>query len=299
MIACYDSAENGFTLMRLIASRAHTLHAVRPHGCHGMHFPSICGPLKKGIRKMWKYLLAVFSVIAAPAAFAAPEHAPWSYDGTDDGQDNWQYLSPEYETCGKGTAQSPVVISETTLADLPKLEFAYRKSPVLLTLSLYTIVTSSGEKLKLTVGGKEYTLRRMLMRSASEHYIGAKYYPVELELQHEDALGNMLDLSIFVEPGGSEENAALKTILDTAAATHSDSATAELDWNALLPAQGGYYTYGGSIPYPPCTEGVKVVVMKKPIAVPIEQLRALTKKLGRNQRLPQPLYMRTVQQTKD
>ena len=48
---------------------------------------------------------------------------------------------------------------------------------------------------------------------------------------------------------------------------------------------------------PPCTEDVEWRVLKKPVALSYEQLRRITGFVGRNARLEQPVYSRTIRET--
>jgi carbonic anhydrase len=64
--------------------------------------------------------------------------------------------------------------------------------------------------------------------------------------------------------------------------------------DGLMPADSGYYTYDGSLTTPPCSEGVRWIVLKNPITVSqaqVEQHRAL---FGDTARPVQLLQGRTV-----
>jgi carbonic anhydrase len=67
----------------------------------------------------------------------------------------------------------------------------------------------------------------------------------------------------------------------------------------LVPEYKGYMTYTGSLTTPPCTEGVKWILLKQKIGITKDQQRAISKLVGRNARLTQPTYFRVVQETRE
>ncbi len=279
--------------MRLIASQAHVLRAVTAPGCHGTFFSSYFVQQCNLVTSMWKYFLAL-----VPSLFSSPAHATyWDYDGRDTGQDSWVELSPDYAACGNGNNQSPVAINGAKTRDLPPLEFSYHTGSATLSLDRYTVVASPSPGLTMTEGDKISTLKEMLLRTPSEHEVADKFYPMELQLLHETADKKKIIVAIFINIG--RENPAIQPIVDHYPASLTDRTTATIDWQALLPATRGYYAYQGSLPYPPCTEGVETRVLKTPIEISYPQAEKLLAKLGRNARNKQPLMLRTIFESKD
>ena len=68
----------------------------------------------------------------------------------------------------------------------------------------------------------------------------------------------------------------------------------KVDVNALVPAVRTAYRYDGSLTTPPCSEGVKWIVMTTPIEMSSEQIGAFTRLIKDNNRPVQPLNGRTV-----
>jgi carbonic anhydrase len=66
----------------------------------------------------------------------------------------------------------------------------------------------------------------------------------------------------------------------------------------LLPKDRGYYHFMGSLTTPPCSEGVKWFVLKKPVEASSTQVAAFSKLFGSNARPVQPLHARVVKQTR-
>jgi carbonic anhydrase len=74
--------------------------------------------------------------------------------------------------------------------------------------------------------------------------------------------------------------------------THYEHVAVDVD--ALLPTNRRSYRYDGSLTTPPCSEGVKWVVMATPIQLSAEQISAFSAIIHDNNRPPQPLNGRRV-----
>lgn len=68
----------------------------------------------------------------------------------------------------------------------------------------------------------------------------------------------------------------------------------EVDVKAFLPVNHRVYRYTGSLTTPPCSEGVKWLLMEAPITVSVAQVQAVQKLFPHNSRPVQPLYKRVV-----
>jgi carbonic anhydrase len=65
----------------------------------------------------------------------------------------------------------------------------------------------------------------------------------------------------------------------------------------LLPKEGEYYRFNGSLTTPPCSEGVRWFVMKKPVTVSKSQIAQFSKAVGvANNRPIQRVHARSVLQ---
>jgi carbonic anhydrase len=63
----------------------------------------------------------------------------------------------------------------------------------------------------------------------------------------------------------------------------------------LLPPTRDYYTYSGSLTTPPCTEGVRWVVLKTPTQASAKQIETFKNRVGPTTNRPtQPLNARTI-----
>jgi carbonic anhydrase len=65
--------------------------------------------------------------------------------------------------------------------------------------------------------------------------------------------------------------------------------------SALLPENRDYYSFNGSLTTPPCSEGVKWMVMKQPVSVSKDQVEAFKRVMGHpNNRPVQPVNNRVI-----
>ena len=256
----------------------------------------------KGNRSLAVITLLSAALLIAPAASAEDvprsENLPWSYGAGANNDEGWALLSPEFAPCTIGTSQSPVSISYTTVSDLPELSFHYSTVTAQLDHKDHTLVIAPSGDNTVTIDHHDYHLVKIKFHSPSEHPILDQDYPMEIHLIHQDENKKILIVAVLVDYGSA--NDALKAMLP-----HIFEKTAELtiNLNALLPTPEdskplGYYAYSGSLSSPPCTEGVEWRVLKTPITMDRDQFVPLTRVLQRNARLPQPLYLRTISETK-
>ena len=72
----------------------------------------------------------------------------------------------------------------------------------------------------------------------------------------------------------------------------------QVDPANLIPHDTGYYTYMGSQPAPPCTEGVTWIVLKTPMEISEAQISAFAKLYPHDVRPVQPLNGRVVKESR-
>ena len=69
-----------------------------------------------------------------------------------------------------------------------------------------------------------------------------------------------------------------------------------IDMNQLLPKLRGYYTYVGSLTTPPCTEGVRWIVLRTPVQVSRTQISTFGRLYEMNARPIQPAHSRLIKE---
>jgi carbonic anhydrase len=243
-----------------------------------------------------------YVVASAVLGFSSPAlsaSAPaWTYDSDSNGQEEWGMLSPEYADCEIGTQQSPITITQTEMAEFPPLISRYGRTTLQVRNTGNALIAEVGGNLTLINNNISYTLKQIIIHSPSEHIIRNRFYPAEFHLFHESADGKKLMLAVFAE-SRKEDNGPLHKLLEATPSEIGKSVNVEFDPTNLLPSLKGYYTYPGSLTMPPCKEGIEWIVLKNTIGIGKPQLALIGQRTGRNARLTQPVYLRTVKETRE
>jgi carbonic anhydrase len=246
--------------------------------------------------KSWKtvFLLAVAVSCSAICASAQEAHA-WGYSGAH-GPDHWPEVSA---ICGTGKAQSPINIVPPKKSDLPRLNFSYQRSPLNVVNNGHTIQDNYAAGSSVTLDGKTYDLLQVHFHHHSETAIKGEHTPMEAHLVHKDKDGNLLVVAVLLKEGRA--NSTVGTLWKNIGGEEGKANAppgVTVDAANLLPEKREYYTFPGSLTTPPCSEGVKWVVMTHPMTVSKEQIEAFAKLYPDNARPVQPLNGRTVLESK-
>ena len=105
--------------------------------------------------------------------------------------------------------------------------------------------------------------------------------------------GDLLIVALLFELG--RRNEVLAKMFDPNGSPNNSEQGRLFQLQKLLPRNSDYYRYNGSLTLPPCTEGVRWIVMRSPLVADqtqIDDLRARLEIL--NSRPPQPLYARVI-----
>lgn len=237
------------------------------------------------------YIFLLAFSIAGVCMAAEEKPAPdWTYDDDRTGQEDWGAI-PGYETCESGMQQSPIIISYTKSSYLPALNFKYNNATGLLSITRKSFIMNVANGGELIDGNNKYTLQSIELHSPGGHRIHDTFYPLEIHLIHKNSKGDLLIVAIFANIGA--DNQAISDMIRSAY-SHDKSRQFTAHLTSLLNNGQSYYSYAGSLPYPPCTENVQWRIIKAPVTISHEQLSTITKFIARNTRLPQPVYIREV-----
>jgi carbonic anhydrase len=220
----------------------------------------------------------------------------WSYEG-DTGPENWGDLSEEFETCATGESQSPIdIVVEDVVEgeDDQTLEIEYKDTPVTLTNNGHSIQVNYEPGSTITVDGQTYELLQFHFHNPSEHRVDGELATMELHLVHQDEDGNIAVIGVLLEEGDANE--ALAPFWGEWTEEEGEAELEDVTVNAadLLPNNKSYYTYEGSLTTPPCTEGVRWIMMTTPVEISEEQADTYAEILGGTNRPVQPLNGRVV-----
>jgi carbonic anhydrase len=254
----------------------------------GFHSP-VGSPLRR---------LACALVAAVPLAAAAAEAAPWAYSGTN-GPEHWGRLRPQWAACERGQQQSPIDIAATQKQALPALQFAYRSAPLRVVNDGHTVRVRFGPGSRLLIGGEAHTLQQFHFHLPGGDTLRGEEFPMAMHFLHKGASGRLVSLVLWFRLGA--ENPALAALLPHLPARGQAEQTVRgvtVDPGRWLPAARGYYAYDGSLTAPPCTEGVRWLVLKQPLELSAPQLARLAALFPHNARPVQPLHGRVVSESR-
>lgn len=196
----------------------------------------------------------------------------WGYEGLH-APEFWDICQ---SNCG-GSAQSPIDISGAVPdANLAPLNFTYLPEPIKIVNKGHTaeFEYEAGSGNVLEFEGEEYELEQFHFHTTSEHTVNGQQYAMEVHLVHKNAdKSKAVVMGVLVAQGA--ENPFLSTFIDhippTKASTPYEPGT-EVNVADFLPADPGYYTYGGSLTTPPCSEVVTWLLRKAPVEASSEQI---------------------------
>jgi carbonic anhydrase len=228
----------------------------------------------------------------APPEAPAVEGAAWSYEGRT-GPEAWGTLGDAYRACSEGIAQSPIDLDSESAerADLARLTFDYGRANLTVRDSGHGFKATPGEGHTLRVAGASYRLLQLHPHTPSEHTLNGMHYPMEVHFVHQNDAGDLAVVGVMIEEG--DENLAFQSFVD-ASATRQERAVRAENLDAMLPADRSYFTYEGSLTTPPCSEGVRWIVLREPVALSATQIAVFSEAHRRTNRPVQELNDRVV-----
>jgi carbonic anhydrase len=223
--------------------------------------------------------------------------AKWSYTG-DDGPAHWGDLSADWAGCKTGKQQSPIDVPKGVAKGkgLAPIVFAYSPLPIQIVNTGFTVQAMNTTPSSITIGADKYTLVQFHLHTPSEHTLEGKRFDGELHFVHKSDKGEVAVVAVLLKKG--KENKTFKALLDNApkeAAKEPKSAPGTFDLSPFTGAKTAYVTYPGSLTIPPCTEGLRWLVLTKTAEIgeaQIAKLQELTH--GPTSRPIQPLEGRSV-----
>ena len=241
---------------------------------------------------MRKSLLAC-SLLLCPAVFAATPH--WEHSG-EAGPAHWAKLTPEFGQCA-GSNQSPVDLNGLVEAKLAPLALHYQAGGNTVVNNGHTVQVGYAPGSTLQLDGTTFELKQFHFHAPSENLIEGTSYPLEGHLVHVSDKGEIAVVAVMFEAGKANTVLAAAWSALPAKVGEIQAPKAPLSAEQLLPENRDYYRFSGSLTTPPCSEGVRWLVMKQPVEVSQAQIDTFKAVMHHpNNRPVQPLNGRVVLQ---
>jgi len=238
------------------------------------------------------------------AMFAAVQAAEGSFNYDQMGAD-WASVNA---LCGSGKEQSPIDLPSKGADSLASNEYLKIIGDGYANYATQSINYGT-HTLKVTadLGNYFYTdqddktfpfnLAQFHMHAPSEHTVDGKNYDLEMHFVHlvnqseatdYSGVADFAVIGVFFDrvAGGNTDNSFIASL--NASSTTKDNTNVNIsnvqvaDFLGGLDLEDGYWTYNGSFTTPPCTEGVKWVVVNQVQPISDAQLQQYTKRWAGN-----------------
>ncbi|MCX7208044.1 MAG: carbonic anhydrase family protein [Proteobacteria bacterium] len=234
----------------------------------------------------------------ATAASHATPHAGghWGYEGAKTGPNSWGSMSPSFSLCSEGKEQSPINITTSYAQEMDKIKFSYGMTRITVVNNGHTIQLNIDPGSFIEVFGAKYQLLQFHFHTPSEEAIGGIRYPMVAHLVHKSEEGKLAVVAALIQQG-AQNNPLIEELWDKMPSEHNETRTFDkLTYSpaALLPLDQSFYTFMGSLTTPPCSEGVRWLVMKNPLSISARQIARFQKIFPMNARPIQSLNARNV-----
>ncbi|MCB5194940.1 carbonic anhydrase [Deefgea salmonis] len=222
-----------------------------------------------------------------------PSH--WSYEG-ETGPSHWGDMKSEFNLCRDGKQQSPINISEVYSHELEPLQFQYRDSKTNIQNNGHTIQLNYDPGSFLVIGNDRYQLLQFHFHTPSEEAVGGQRYPMVAHLVHKNEAGQLAVIAVLLNQG-SNAQAMLAQFWDKFPQNPNETRSYDdirYNINDLLPSNRQYWTFMGSLTTPPCSEGVRWLVLKTPQTLSAAQIARFEREFPMNARPIQSLQQRAI-----
>ena len=233
----------------------------------------------------------------------AAHEVHWGYEG-EGAPEYWADLDPNFALCRDGVEQSPINLTGAVPIGDAGIERRLGESVLNVTQRAQVMdVVDNGHTIQITndvaltteLGGIIYELVQYHLHAPSEHTIDGEHAPLEVHFVHSSAAGELAVFGVLFEEGA--HNAVWDPVIAALPDGPGDDRHVEdldLEINKLRPLPLHYYRYEGSLTTPPCSEGVRWIVMAEKRQISPAQMAEVVSHLHHNYRPVQPLGGRKI-----
>lgn len=237
------------------------------------------------------YVLVLLSL--TPLIYAQNKQS-WSYKDNTAPQ-YWANLNPLYLSCAEGNQQSPInIVTKNVSKGAAQFELKYSVAKgvnLMLSHHAFKMIYPQGNFLEMN--GNRYQLKEIYFKTPGENAIDSLRGILEAQLLHEDSKGHKVILAVFFVEGRS--NSIIESLVKNLP-TQPDKANfiANIDIHKLLPSDLTSYQFDGSLTTPPCSQGVRWIVLKQTMTITQSQVDSMRDITGSNARPSQEIFNRLI-----
>jgi carbonic anhydrase len=230
----------------------------------------------------------------APPAAKPHGDVHWSYAGAQ-GPKRWGELDDAFATCATGREQSPIDLPARRRGETEEsVFFVYRPTGGKVVDNGHTLQVDLEPGSYAVVDGARYDLVQFHVHTPSEHQVDGEAYAMEVHLVHKNKSGRLAVVGVLFEAGAASP--AMAAVWKQAPKKPGVAPLKKkFDPATLLPDDTAADRYAGSLTTPPCSEGVRWIVLRRPRTDAEAKIAAFRARFGANARPTQPLGERTVE----
>ena len=229
--------------------------------------------------------IIIAALMLTSLSCAADHTSHWGYEGQEK-PENWGKLSPEYSTCENGKNQSPINIDHALKTEHENLKFSFKPSKQEIINNGHTVqVNVSGDN-QLILDDQIFTLQQFHFHTPSENTIKGKSYPMEAHFVYKNKDGELTVVALMFNNGEANPEIAkawqqMPTEIDNKTILEKT-----VDIKTLFPKKLDYYRFSGSLTTPPCSEGVRWIVLEQAVTASDEQIQKFHSIMHHNNNRP-------------
>ena len=177
----------------------------------------------------------------------------------------WPQLDEKWKACGAKANQSPIDISGAHEDEsLKSLKLNYFHGVTKLTFHHQTVQGDVERGSWLDWNGERFDLKKVYVRTPSEHRVNSLPWEMETQLEHQSVTGEKIMLSVLMTPG--KPNEVMSRLAQNLPRVKDEIKDIDrLNWIDLMPRRHTYWTYFGSATTPPCESNVRWIIVREPV----------------------------------
>ena len=243
---------------------------------------------------MKKSLLFATLLLAGCSGVALDHHPHWGYEG-EQSPEHWGQIAPEFALCGAGQNQSPVNIQGALKAQQTPLKLSFQPGQQEIVNNGHTIQVNAHGQNTLVLDADTFVLQQFHFHAPSENQIDGKSFPLEAHFVYQNNEGALAVLALMFNQGNASRPLQQAWQHMPTQVNQPGLLSTPINIEILLPDQLDFYRFSGSLTTPPCSDGVRWLVLKQPVSASAEQIQQFrTVMQHANNRPVQPLNGRVI-----